>query len=469
MTEYSLVTLDPTVVRHRSPPTGRQIEAFSTRQSKQPTQSPIVPVQQDVEQGGDSSSMRPSEEVDGSFERFSSGGSNPLVRAATPLLVLAGRLREQIAEPDLHRLHEQCSRELNSFRVGAVRAGVPPVDVDAAAYTLCSLIDEAVFSTPWGARSQWIARSLLLSFHDESSGWDEVVNIVGSARGDPPRYRALLEFLHLCLSVGFENDERLAQEEPNGLRAIRQDVFACVQGLRDSTETELSPQWKGVEDERRVATRVVPLRVVAAACAALLLAIFVFSSASLSKRAGPLNAMLAQVGYESPGSSAPASVPASVFVPDPPGAPALPQAPTPGLRDLLAAQIAQGVVQVEAASGGRSVLILTVSDLFASGSARVNPRYAQLIDQVGIAMEQIPGHYRVAGHTDDLPVHSLRFPDNFALSRERARQVMELLKIRIRDPGRLDCEGMGAAEPRYKPQSLPDNRARNRRVEIALI
>jgi type VI secretion system protein ImpK len=72
----------------------------------------------------------------------------------------------------------------------------------------------------------------------------------------------------------------------------------------------------------------------------------------------------------------------------------------------------------------------------------------------------------VRGHTDDQPVHSFRFPDNFALSRERAVQVVNLLKTRIHDAGRIDFVGAGSSEPRFTPANLPENRARNRRVEI---
>jgi type VI secretion system protein ImpK len=480
MSEYSLVSLDPTIVRPRSQPISRQnVEFAPTLQPARPTPRTAPSSQQATEPGIDMASVRPNEEVDGSFARFSQGGVNPLVRAAAPLLILAGRLREQIAEVDLHRLHEQCSQELHHFQIQAVRAGVPPDDVDAAAYTLCSLIDEAVLGTPWGARSNWAARSLLLTFHDESSGWDEVVHIAGSARSDPTLYRALLEFLYLCLSVGFENPERLGEQRVNQLTLIREDLFTCIQTLRDSGETDLSPQWMGAEDKRRAVTRVVPLSVVAAGCVALLIGVFVFFSASLSKRSEPLNAMLARVGHERPYSSAPeqmpelshapASVPIPVRAESPAPPAAVPEALVPGLRELLSVQMAQGLVRVEDAPGGRTVVIVTVSDLFTSGSARINPRYAQLIDEVSIAMERIPGHYRVTGHTDDLPVHSLRFPDNFALSRERAREVVGLMKTRISDAGRLDFEGMGSSEPRYKPESLPENRARNRRVEISLL
>jgi type VI secretion system protein ImpK len=36
----------------------------------------------------------------------------------------------------------------------------------------------------------------------------------------------------------------------------------------------------------------------------------------------------------------------------------------------------------------------------------------------------------------------------------------------MREPARLTPSGVGSSEPRYKPESLPENRARNRRVEI---
>ena len=53
----------------------------------------------------------------------------------------------------------------------------------------------------------------------------------------------------------------------------------------------------------------------------------------------------------------------------------------------------------------------------------------------------------IAGHVDgtvSIPGHSLTI-DNAA---------------------RIQSSGVGESEPRYKPPSLPDNRARNRRVEI---
>ena len=70
------------------------------------------------------------------------------------------------------------------------------------------------------------------------------------------------------------------------------------------------------------------------------------------------------------------------------------------------------------------------------------------------------------GHTDDQPLRSFRYRDNYELSRERAVSVVEVLQPAIDNPARLECTGVGSSQPRYRPNPTPENRARNRRVEI---
>jgi len=70
------------------------------------------------------------------------------------------------------------------------------------------------------------------------------------------------------------------------------------------------------------------------------------------------------------------------------------------------------------------------------------------------------------GHTDDQPINSLQFHDNYELSRERAVSVATVLKKTLDNAARLTWIGVGSSEPRYRPESDPANRARNRRVEI---
>jgi len=104
--------------------------------------------------------------------------------------------------------------------------------------------------------------------------------------------------------------------------------------------------------------------------------------------------------------------------------------------------------------------------MFASGGTEVADKQIPMLHAVTAALNQVPGRVIVVGHTDDQPVHSLKFKDNYALSAERARSVLQILGQGIDNAGRLEPSGAGSSQPIAVPASLPENRARNRRVEI---
>jgi type VI secretion system protein ImpK len=382
-------------------------------------------------------------------EEVRSTGQNPLLHAAVPLLVLAGRLRSQGTQTDIANLRAQAVNEMRAFEDRLRVAGIPAEDAMAARYALCTVIDEAVLNTPWGAQSDWAGQSLLVTFHRESGGGDKFFRVLERVIGEPSRYVALLELLHACLALGFEGRYRLDEHGPARLAEVRQNLYRVIQTVRGSAEGDLSPHWRGVEDRRSPVVRLVPLWVVAAACALVLLGAFVLYRAWLGERADPINATLANVGLQ------------PLFAAEP-AAPA----PQVSLKTLLAPQISQGLLAVDEQTSGATLITLTVPELFASASASVNPQYAALIDAIGAALEQVPGHVTVTGHTDDQPLRSLRYSDNYDLSRARALEDTNRLKGRVRDPARIDFTGKGSSEPRYRPENSPENRARNRRVEI---
>ena len=384
-----------------------------------------------------------------SLEEFATVGNTPLVHAAVPLLALAGRLRGQIANADIESLRRQAMQEIRTFEERARRAEVAAEDVLAARYALCTVLDEAVLNTPWGAQSDWSTQSLLVTFHREAAGGEKFFQILDRVSGEPQRYRALLELLYVCLALGFEGKYRLDDRGAARLADIREALYRRIEGVQEAVEPELSPRWKGVEDRRNAVLRFVPLWVVAAACAVLLVGAYIYFDARLGTVAEPVSASLARVGLDSFDAPAPA---AAVL-------------PTSGLRELLAPQIASGRVSVEE-SGDRTLITLTVPDLFASGSASVNASYDSLVREVGRALESVPGRILVIGHTDDQPLRSFRFKDNYELSRARALQVADMLRSTVKDGSRIEAAGKGSLEPRYQPADQPANRARNRRVEI---
>jgi type VI secretion system protein ImpK len=372
---------------------------------------------------------------------------NPLLQSAVPLLVLAGRLRGQIANADVESLSRQCIQEVRAFEERAKQAGVAGEDTLAARYVLCTVVDEAVLNTPWGAQSAWARQSLLVTFHREAAGGEKFFQILDRLLTEPQRYLSLLELFYACLALGFEGRYRLDPRGANKLAEVRQTLYTRIEGLRGGFEPALSPQWKGVEDRRNAVLRLIPLWVVAVACAALLVGAYIFFNERLSERSRTLNEALAKVGIE--------TVSAAPSVPAPPS----------GLAAFLAPQISQHLVRVDE-QGSRSLITITVPDLFASGSAHINPRYEALVHEIGAAVNRVPGRIGVIGHTDDQPVHSFLFRDNYELSHARAVQVADLLKHDVPDASRIEATGRGDSEPRYTPAATPENRARNRRVEI---
>jgi type VI secretion system protein ImpK len=89
-----------------------------------------------------------------------------------------------------------------------------------------------------------------------------------------------------------------------------------------------------------------------------------------------------------------------------------------------------------------------------------------MLGRVSVALNKVPGRVLIEGHTDDQALKSLRYRNNFELSRERAVSVVRILQRNTSTPARFEWNGVGDSQPLFRPESTPENRARNRRVEI---
>ena len=67
--------------------------------------------------------------------------------------------------------------------------------------------------------------------------------------------------------------------------------------------------------------------------------------------------------------------------------------------------------------------------------------YYRRLQRLAKALNQVPGRVLVVGHTDDQPLRSLRYQDNFELSRERAVSVVKMLQAGRRQPGAVELDG----------------------------
>jgi len=113
-------------------------------------------------------------------------------------------------------------------------------------------------------------------------------------------------------------------------------------------------------------------------------------------------------------------------------------------------------------------LVMRLPDhtLFDIGEAAVSLQGIPLLKKIGSIIADSDHHVRIEGHTDDVPIHTARYPSNWELSTARAVNVLRYFIQTYRIPReQLSAEGFSRYRP-VVPNDSPANRARNRRVEI---
>lgn len=123
---------------------------------------------------------------------------------------------------------------------------------------------------------------------------------------------------------------------------------------------------------------------------------------------------------------------------------------------------------IEVTVQGDSVRFRISSEiLFESGEAQLSMRGLDALDRIIPALEGNQHGIRVAGHTDNVPIRTERFPSNWELSSARAGQVVRYLESQGIPSDRMVALGYAHTQPRDSNDS-PEGRARNRRVELVL-
>ncbi len=377
---------------------------------------------------------------------LSASGINPLVAAAGPLFALASQLRGTSVSGDLASLAQQVGQEIQAFEAAARARGEGDNTVLPARYAICTLLDEIVLSTPWGAESPWGRETLLIRFHKESFGGEKFFRILEKAIQD--QMHNLVEFLYVCLALGLEGRYKVQQDGHRHLAQVMEQTYEVIRRQRGNVEQELSPHWQGVQDQRPKLARYFPLWAVAAIGAGLLLLIYAVLLYRLSGQADPVVTEIAALGQDDqPLEQRVAAAPRQRAT----------------LAAVLAADTQEGLVEVRDLDD-RSVV--TLWGLFSSGEARIADEQRDMLRRVGQALAQFPGTVKVIGHTDNQPVRSLRFPDNWTLSERRAESVQRIL-VTVLPAERVRFEARGDSKP-LVPNDSATNRAINRRVEVVL-
>ncbi|ALB61076.1 Outer membrane protein ImpK/VasF, OmpA/MotB domain [Cronobacter condimenti 1330] len=377
--------------------------------------------------------------------------NNPLVAAANPLLNAIPQIRHSVSHEDQAGLRQRLIDEIRRFEVRCQQAALPYEVIVGARYCLCTALDEAAALTPWGSRGVWSGSGLLVTFHNETWGGEKFFQLLARLSQNPREHIFLLEMINYCLLLGFEGRYRVMDNGRTQLETIKQRLWQMIRSVRGSYPPPLSPHPEDQPVLRKLWRPVVPLWACVALAGFLACLFFIILNWRLGDNTSPVLAKI----YQTPLPEVTVQQPAREV------------APVLNLRGFLRPEIEAGLVAVRD-EADRSVVILKGDGLFASASTVVRDRYETVIDRVAQAMNNVSGKILVVGYSDNVPIRSARFASNYELSLERAESVQKMLQAHLADPSRVRAQGRGEMDP-IAPNNTPENRARNRRVEITLL
>lgn len=225
-----------------------------------------------------------------------SPGINPLVKAASRLLLEIVSMRQTKETPLLDALHSRLEAEIRWFSSQAMASGVSESQVNAAQYMLCTAMDEAVIiSGIPEAKDAWPKNSLLSTFHNDTWGGEVFFEVLARAMEQPARLLYLLELIYLLLSLGFEG--RYRSQPRRGaviaLESLRDQLYRQIRLLRGEPSPDLAKKLPPAKFKNRMYAYVPTWLVVLLLLSCLSVTYWGFFHA-LESRAQPLLGQFAQ-------------------------------------------------------------------------------------------------------------------------------------------------------------------------------
>jgi chemotaxis protein MotB len=138
------------------------------------------------------------------------------------------------------------------------------------------------------------------------------------------------------------------------------------------------------------------------------------------------------------------------------------------IQSALQAAMKDNMISVSENERGITVHIMEEM-LYPSGSADLKNTSLTTLDSLAGVLRMLPNDIRVEGHTDDVPIRSPNFPSNWHLSVARAVNIgYYLIERHGLTASKVSVVGYAEYRP-LVPNDTPENRARNRRVDIVIV
>lgn len=386
-------------------------------------------------------------------EQMLTPNTNPLLKAAGPLLLLLGRLRANLSSAPATQMIGQVGETIEAFDHEVRAAGFTAEQTRTAKYIICAFADDIVQNIPGDERHVWTQYSMLSRFFGERTGGVRFFEELERARRDPSVNYDLLELMHVCLALGFEGVHRTSAGGAANLQMIQRNLFETLRRVKQP-DPELSPRWQGQALTARLAGFKIPVWSVAAVAAVAVLGLYFIFRALLGGNAEASASALLSVH---PKGDIEIIRKVAARPPPPLPPPAQPPKVCGTVQPPITCQVTPNLIIVR----------LIDITLFDPGQAVVRGEFRPLIERISTVLNEEGGAIKVVGHSDSDPIRSARFPNNLELSKARAVAVGDLLKSRLKQPSRISTEGKGPDVP-IASNATAAGKAKNRRVEILI-
>jgi len=137
------------------------------------------------------------------------------------------------------------------------------------------------------------------------------------------------------------------------------------------------------------------------------------------------------------------------------------------IEKALQKQLENKSVRVTSDERGLTIS-LSEAGFFSPGSEILQPVGVEVLNQIVTNLMKLPNPVRVEGHTDNVPIHTAKFPSNWELSTARATYILQYLINAKVPPVRMSAVGYGEYRPIATNESI-EGRASNRRVDVVIL
>lgn len=168
-------------------------------------------------------------------------GINPLADAAAYLFSIIGKLKQLQSHQSLEQLQTELIAEINRFQTTVSTKGYSADHVLASRYALCATFDDIISTTSWGGHGQWEAYRLRTAFNNnESASYERFFLILERITKDSS-YLDLMEFMYICLSLGFKGHYRDSDSNQQQLEQITDALYKHIRTQQLNFSKTLSP------------------------------------------------------------------------------------------------------------------------------------------------------------------------------------------------------------------------------------